>query len=61
MDAHILLEADSGLMVLGMLMLMIEPVILQCIDDLCDVGLAQRGALDCLGLASSLELHETAQ
>ena len=59
MDPHILPETDLGLMVSWILMLMIEPVVLQGIDNLRDVGLAQRGALDRLGPASPLELHET--
>lgn len=43
-------------MVPGILVLMVESVILQCIDHLGNVRLAQRGAFNHLGPASMLEL-----
>lgn len=37
----LLSEAGPGLVVPGILMLMVEPVVLQCIDNLGNVGLAE--------------------
>ena len=60
-DAHVLSEAEPGLMVPGILMLTVQPVVLQRIDDLGNVRLAQGGAFNPLQLAPMLELQRKAQ